>query len=423
MSSQNPNPCCKCTDPQYYLTLNAQGPQGRQGQNGVDGFSPTIEVVNNDYSNYQLRVTNATSSFTTPNLKANLPSGGNTGQILTKNSDTNGDYVWSNISSEQLPNNILLNNKPLQILNKASIITDQSLNSYIAAIDGIEDESGYCNGAILTPNGLTLANFSSDGILIAEQGFGLTTKNIQAGENIFFSYTEDNPQKLVINGTAAPYTLPQATADVLGGIKVGDGLSITDDGVLSASGGGSELNHIQDTKLGVQIDDGDPIPQTGTYYYKNIELRSVSSASISGPSAQIYANINTYQDGTLEQRNNTTIINVSSGQFLIGNDDTQLRLYSSDEIQANVGLGVTKVVTTGLRYKTLTSTEYEALSTKDADTMYRLTDTNQVYLGTIELTGGGANIAAAMFAEISPGGRNTGHVGTNTVSTYDPPTT
>lgn len=382
------NNCCKCTTPEYIITLNQQGPQGITGKAGADGFSPTIEVVNNDYSNYQLRVTNATSSFTTPNLKANLPSGGNTGQILTKNSDTNGDYVWSNISSEQLPNNILLNNKPLQILNEASIITDQSLNSYIAAIDGIEDESGYCNGAILTPNGLTLANFSCDGILIAEQGFGLTTKNIQAGENIFFSYTEDNPQKLVINGTAAPYTLPQATADVLGGVKVGDGLSITDDGVLSASGGGSELNHIQDTELGVQIDDGDPIPQTGTYYYKNIELRSVSSASISGPSAQIYANINTYQDGTLEQRNNTTIINVSSGQFLIGNDDTQLRLYSSDEIQANVGLGVTKVVTTGLRYKTLTSTEYEALSTKDADTMYRLTDTNEVYLGTIPLTGG-----------------------------------
>lgn len=148
------------------------------------------------------------------------------------------------------------------------------------------------------------------------------------------------------------------------------------------------MENIKDVKNGVQIDDGDPIPQTGTYYYKNIELRSVSSASTSDPSAQIYANINTYQDGTLEQRNNITIINVSSGKFTVGDSDTQLRLYSSDEIQAEVDLGVPKVVTTGLRYKTLTSTEYEALSTKDADTMYRLTDTNEVYLGTIPLTGG-----------------------------------
>lgn len=213
------NNCCKCTTPEYIIILNQQGPQGITGKAGADGFSPTIEVVNNDYSNYQLRVTNATSSFTTPNLKANLPSGGNTGQILTKNSDTNGDYVWSNISSEQLPNNILLNNKPLQVLNKASIITDQSLKSYIAAIDGIEDEYGHCNGVILTPDGLALANFTSDGVFVAEQGFGLTTKNIQAGENIFISCTEDNPQKLVISGTAKPYELPIATTTTLGGIK------------------------------------------------------------------------------------------------------------------------------------------------------------------------------------------------------------
>lgn len=213
------NNCCKCTTPEYTIILNQQGPQGITGKAGADGFSPTIEVINNDYSNYQLRITNATGSFTTPNLKANLPSGGNTGQILTKNSNTDGDYIWSNLNSEQLPNNILLTNKQLQILDKASIITDQSLNSYIAAIDGIEDEAGYCDGAILTPNGLTLGNFTSDGILAGEQGFGLTTKNIQAGENIFFSYTEDNPQKLVISGTAKPYELPMATTTTLGGIK------------------------------------------------------------------------------------------------------------------------------------------------------------------------------------------------------------
>ena len=34
----------------------------------------------------------------------------------------------------------------------------------------------------------------------------------------------------------APYTLPVATDEILGGIKVGDGLSIDADGVLSADG-------------------------------------------------------------------------------------------------------------------------------------------------------------------------------------------
>ena len=36
------------------------------------------------------------------------------------------------------------------------------------------------------------------------------------------------------------YELPVATSTTLGGVKVGDGLSVTNDGTLSASGGGSE---------------------------------------------------------------------------------------------------------------------------------------------------------------------------------------
>ena len=39
-------------------------------------------------------------------------------------------------------------------------------------------------------------------------------------------------------GGGGGYTLPIASADTLGGVKVGDGLSINASGVLSASGGG-----------------------------------------------------------------------------------------------------------------------------------------------------------------------------------------
>lgn len=35
------------------------------------------------------------------------------------------------------------------------------------------------------------------------------------------------------------YVLPQASADVAGGVKIGAGLSITEDGILSATGGGT----------------------------------------------------------------------------------------------------------------------------------------------------------------------------------------
>lgn len=357
MATNENNPCT-CTTPEYTIILNQQGPSGRQGATGQNGFSPIIDVSTNTRDTYVLTITTADGVITTPNLKSEpIPSGGTNGQVLTNYG--NDVYGWGTLP-----------NATTESQGVVYLSTDEDFQP--------DEEGNYDNATACTPQ--TVVNYV--------QSVGL----------------------------------PIASTTTLGGIKVGDGLSITDDGVLSASGGGSELNNIQDTKLGVQIDDGDPIPQTGTYYYKNIELRSDSSDFSSGPNAKIYANFYTYQDGTLEQRNSRTIMSVDSGLLRIGDDDTPLRLHSSDEIIAEVDLGVPKVVTTGLRYKTLTSTEYEALSTKDADTMYRLTDTNEVYLGTIKLTGGG-NVVAGEYAGTLAGGRNTGHVGTNTVSTYDPPTT
>lgn len=323
MATNENNPCT-CTTPEYTIILNQQGPQGRQGATGQNGFSPIIAVGTNTRDTYTLVITTADGVITTPNLISEpIPSGGVTGQVLTNFG--NDVYGWGTLP-----------NATTESQGVVYLSTDEDFQP--------DEEGNYNDTTACTPQS----------VVDYVQSVGL----------------------------------PIASTTTLGGIKVGDGLSITDDGVLSASGGGSELNNIQDVKLGVQIDDGDPIPQTGTYYYKNIELRSISSASTSDTSAQIYANVNTYQDGTLERTDSETIINVSSGQFSIGNNHTRLRLHSSEEIEVEVDLGVSKVVTTGLRYKTLTSTEYEALSTKDADTMYRLTDTNEVYLGTIPLTGG-----------------------------------
>lgn len=284
---------CFCTTPEYTIILNQQGPSGRQGATGQNGFSPIIAVGTNTRDTYNLVITTADGVITTPNLKSEpIPSGGTNGQVLTNFG--NDVYGWGTL-----------------------------------------------------PNATT----ESQGVVYLS-----TDEDFQPDE-------EGN----VDDSTACT---PQSVVNYVNTLGL------------------KPMENIKDITNGVQIDDGDPIPQTGTYYYKNIELKSVSSATSSEPSAQIYTNINTYQDGTLEQTNHKTIINVASEQFWIGNFDTQLRLYSSDEIQAEVDLGVPKVVTTGLRYKTLTSTEYEALSTKDADTMYRLTDTNEVYLGTIPLTGG-----------------------------------
>lgn len=48
----------------------------------------------------------------------------------------------------------------------------------------------------------------------------------------------------------------------------------------------------------------------------------------------------------------------------------------------------TLVPTGSLKYWTGTETDYTAIATKNADTLYRTTDTNKVYLGTIQIGGG-----------------------------------
>lgn len=82
---------CMCTTPEITIKLNKQGPQGKVGPQGEPGFSPYIGVANDTPSQYILKITNEEGEYLTPNLKANIPLGGGTGDVLTKNSNVDGD--------------------------------------------------------------------------------------------------------------------------------------------------------------------------------------------------------------------------------------------------------------------------------------------------------------------------------------------
>lgn len=97
LNNDNNDKSCKCTTPEYELILNEQGPQGRQGKKGEAGFTPIISVKDNTPSNYTLNILTQDGQITTPNLKANLPVGGGTRQVLTKNSGEQDDCSWQNL--------------------------------------------------------------------------------------------------------------------------------------------------------------------------------------------------------------------------------------------------------------------------------------------------------------------------------------
>lgn len=97
LNNENNNNCCKCTTPQYELTLNQQGPQGKTGPQGIPGFSPTIVVNTNTDRVYSLTINTIDGQIVTPNLKASVPGDGAAGYVLTKNTSTPYDMSFQAI--------------------------------------------------------------------------------------------------------------------------------------------------------------------------------------------------------------------------------------------------------------------------------------------------------------------------------------
>lgn len=97
LNNENNNDCCKCTTPQYELTLNQQGPQGKTGPQGLPGFSPTIVVNTNTDRVYSLTINTIDGQIVTPNLKASVPGDGAAGYVLTKNTSTPYDMSFQAI--------------------------------------------------------------------------------------------------------------------------------------------------------------------------------------------------------------------------------------------------------------------------------------------------------------------------------------
>ena len=281
MTTNENNPCT-CTTPEYTIILNQQGPSGRQGEAGQDGFSPIVSVQTNTPTNYTLTITSADGTITTPNLRAAFPSGGSNGQVLTNFG--NDVYGWSELPSAS------------------------------ENVDGVVTLA-------------TISDFSPD------------------------TYGD-------IDDTKA--CTPQSVVDYVNTLDVGG------------------LANIKDITNGVQIMGFEEVPPTGKYYRPYFQFTAESGT-------QNYTAQYILEDWENNNRAGTQIRNILTDYTVTaGTGITVSRKNNGVEIGSATG---------NLKYSTLTSTEYSEL-TPNPDTMYRLTDTNGVHLGTIDLTGGGATYTA-----------------------------
>lgn len=91
---------CNCNrngDVEYTIILNQQGPQGRQGNVGQDGFSPLVDVYSNTDANYQLKIITAEGEIITPNLKGQDASLNNVAILNDTNLFTNVNRFRQNV--------------------------------------------------------------------------------------------------------------------------------------------------------------------------------------------------------------------------------------------------------------------------------------------------------------------------------------
>ena len=233
----------------FNFFINRQGPRGPQGIEGEQGFSPSITEGENTAETYTLQVNNKDGSFTTPNLKPQFQDRG--GDVVKVDREHDTLYFGTvdipeavDLTTDQTigGNKKFIGNSTFT--GTSHFTDDVSITGANLEVRGVLDATSATITNLQVPNSLTSSGvINAVGINAASiknnqnNKYYLNQSSITAGDNVTIEETTDGVK---INSTDTKYTLPVASSTTLGGIKVGENLSIAEDGTLSATGGSSE---------------------------------------------------------------------------------------------------------------------------------------------------------------------------------------
>lgn len=412
----NENTNCTCTTPEYTIILNQQGPSGRQGATGQNGFSPIIDVNTNTRDTYILTITTADGVVTTPNLKSEpIPSGGTEGQVLTNTGQDNYGWAYLPQATPQSQGVVRLSTdedfQPDEEgnVNDTSAVTPQTLVDYVSTHGGSDLKNITDIEGGVQVDGLHTGNDSdyryvlrmiADGEKEAGAETVVSIQNWLISNNISSSGIDLEPREVILRGVSSFYSRGNGTPALQ--FEFNEALTSShlpvciSRPVFKSSNGiwNRGAGPFQENPLMIEFIHGTEDPE-GEYHSNSIGIYQGQLGSFNNDTGILF---------TIENNKPRIDFVTTSGNF---------NMPKTDVVTATVLTN-----TTGISSWEGTSTEYSAIETKDYKTLYRLTDTNEVYLGSIKLTGGG-NIIAGMYAGIPAGGQNTGYVGTETVTTYD----
>lgn len=273
----------------FNFYLNRQGIQGRKGDKGDAGFTPTISVSEQTLNSYKLKITNEYNEFETPNLIGNLGVTDNGGTYLRYDKETQqiSAQDMDAATASTLGGVRLSTVENITAMSADTVVTPadvaDSLPVYLqgeGAVSITQDEGTSktkINVDLSSVNELTtrvsnaeaeivgiqadVANLDTDVLALKDITTSHTTSISAINDNIAnlnankvsktdFATTEtagivkvDGTSVIVNeNGTISAVgggtgDIPIASATTLGGIKVGKNLTIDENGTLNATGG------------------------------------------------------------------------------------------------------------------------------------------------------------------------------------------
>lgn len=440
--------CNRTGDVEYQITLDAQGPQGRQGNAGPAGFSPIIEEYNASDNNYQLKIILADGEIITPNLKGQtpeLPDGlvnvndsnvfrevnyfenglkSNYVTIKTPNYDYKIDTALNDITVTKTDNatgnseaNIIAYKKDLEnyvTLNTEQTITGTKTFNGVYFTKGIvvnehniinslglylgNPEGTFCR---ITRNEALLPTNTYLGSRVGANNQVLTPNLIQAGEGIELTWAD----KLTISSTAT------------GGASIDDNTASTNTVYSSSKVEGLLTGYVTTS--------------TYTEAINNIDTNKQDKL-IAGTGITIEGNTISSQEGFITS--STAPLNVTEGNLTLAIDNQTIQVNSEGKLVANldeVGNELNTVANRVTSLETevtnlsgevasntadiatirgslgnnliskLTATEYSNLVTKDSNTLYIVVADDSsnftMYYGEIPMympSGGGGDNAS-----------------------------
>ena len=141
-------------------------------------------------------------------------------------------------------------------------------------------------------------------------------------------------------GDGSSYTLPPATSNILGGIKVGNNLSVTQDGTLSADAGQYELPVASSNTLGgIKIGERLSVTSSGVLSAndQSYTLPPATSNTLGG--IKVGNNLSVTQDGTLSADDQSYTLPIASASTLGGvkPDGSTITINSGNGIISSTG--------------------------------------------------------------------------------------